>query len=233
MQTDPTACHSLIGSLAALLPSHGAAPTGLRGRPVRCRSVTMSSLRLPVPDCRPWPKTRSRSRCNSPDWRCDQPWGSHRMEQSIGSDHREGGAFLAPPSGAGRLGCGIGPGASEDVGVAEGRRAVDVGGGRCGGDVGWQLGPPGVDGRAHRAVADVVPDRRAIGPGAGPHKPATRSERCLRATTVVGSAAQVARLLLSRSGSRPLAGMVSARARLAVGTAPPTGCGAARRCGRR
>jgi hypothetical protein len=32
MQTDPTACHSLIGSLAALLRSHGAAPTGRRGR---------------------------------------------------------------------------------------------------------------------------------------------------------------------------------------------------------
>jgi hypothetical protein len=32
MQTDPTACHSLIGSLAALLRCHGAAPTGLRGR---------------------------------------------------------------------------------------------------------------------------------------------------------------------------------------------------------
>jgi hypothetical protein len=49
MQADPTACHSLIGSLAALLPSHGAAPTGLRGRPVRCRSATMTRVVVPVP----------------------------------------------------------------------------------------------------------------------------------------------------------------------------------------
>jgi hypothetical protein len=47
MQTDPTAYHSLIGSLAALLRSHGAAPTGLRGRRGRCRSVTMSRVILP------------------------------------------------------------------------------------------------------------------------------------------------------------------------------------------
>jgi hypothetical protein len=47
MQTDPTACHSLIGPLAALLPSHGSAPTGLRDRRVRCHSVTMSRVIVP------------------------------------------------------------------------------------------------------------------------------------------------------------------------------------------
>ena len=49
MQTDPAACHRLIGPLAALLRRHGAAPTGPRGRPVRCRSVTMSGVVVPVP----------------------------------------------------------------------------------------------------------------------------------------------------------------------------------------
>jgi hypothetical protein len=32
MQTDPTACHRLIGSLAALQRCYGAAPTGLPSR---------------------------------------------------------------------------------------------------------------------------------------------------------------------------------------------------------
>jgi len=50
MQTDPAAYHSPIGPFAALLRRHGAAPTGLCGRPVRCRSVTMSGVVCP---CRP------------------------------------------------------------------------------------------------------------------------------------------------------------------------------------
>src|SRR5215218_3615933 len=95
------------------------------------------------------------------------PWAGYGVLRAL--PHRGGVPARGTPHGwVGWLwGGGVGPGSSEDVGVAKGRRAVHVGGGWCGGRVLGQRGPPGVDGRAHGAVADVVPDRRAIGPGGG------------------------------------------------------------------
>ena len=82
MQTDPAAYHSPIGPLAALLRRHGAAPTGLPGRPVRCRSVTMSGVVVPVPAGPRRPKRLTKRRPMVLMDICVGHWSSWRRQAS-------------------------------------------------------------------------------------------------------------------------------------------------------